>query len=402
MSAIAAEVDVADSDATTPVTELKPDILVVDDVLANLSLLVDILKQQGYRVRAVARGREAVKAARELPPKLILLDIDMPDMDGFAVCQALKTMPETESIPVLFLSSFARPSDKVAAFGVGGVDYITKPFQIEEVLQRVATHLRIEGLKQSLQEQNRELQIRNRELERIRLAQANLTHMIVHDLRSPLAGVLGYLELLQIGSSGLLNSEQRADVDQAVEACHLANNLVTSMLDIARLENDAMPLQVEATDLCQLAAEVVSVLRSVAEERQISLHHPDNPVVGHVDATLIRRVITNLLHNAIRATRGDGRIELTVSRVSEGARIQVQDNGCGIARELQDGIFEKFTQAENRRRFRSEGYGIGLAFCRLAVEAQDGTIHFESAPEQGSRFWITLPLEPAHQASESS
>ncbi|MFK7955609.1 MAG: response regulator [Lysobacterales bacterium] len=368
-------------------------LLLVDDVVANLTLLLDVLKDEGYQVRPVTDGRQALRAAKAQPPDLILLDIDMPTLDGFEVCKTLKRMPETQHIPVIFLSAFDQPTDKVAAFSAGGVDYVTKPFQIEEVLQRVSTHLHLESLKRSLEGRNQELQARNRELEKLRKTQANLVHMIVHDLRSPLAGVLGYLELLQIGGGDSLSRKIQDDVSSAVEACNSANDLVSSLLDIARLESSAMPLDIATFDLREVAFSALNTQHAVKGSRNFSVHHDDDPVLVSADSGLTHRVIVNLLQNAVRATNDNGRIDIEVSREGQHARLQVKDNGRGIHPDQLPKLFEKFAQADHRRQHRDSGFGIGLAFCRLAMESQQGSVDVESRPDEGSRFWITLPLE---------
>ncbi len=368
------------------------DILVVDDVMANLSLLVDILKDEGYRVRPVASGREALRAAQTQTPDLVLLDIDMPEMDGLTVCRTLKNLPETQHVPVIFLSAFNQPKDKVAAFAAGGVDYVTKPFQIEEVVQRVSTHLHLESLKYCLENQNRELHARNRELEQMRKTQGNLVQMIVHDLRSPLAGVLGYLELLQIGGAGSFSKEIQDDVSRAVEACNSANDLVSSLLDMARLESSAMPMDIAPFELRQILYGAVNTQHSVKGKRTIAVRHDDLPVMVNADPGLTHRVLVNLLQNAVRATDDGSQIEVEISQDEKLATVTVIDSGRGIAPERIAGLFEKFAQADERRRHRDAGFGIGLAFCRLAIESQGGTIEVASTLGVGSRFWFTLPL----------
>lgn len=373
-------------------------VLVVDDVIANLTLLVDILKDEGYQVRPVTNGEQALRAVQKQQPDLILLDIDMPDMNGYQVCEHLKADPLTQHIPVVFLSAFARSNDKVMAFQVGGIDYVTKPFQVEEVVQRVATHLGIESLKRVLEDQNRELSQRNRELEQIRRAQTNLIHMIVHDLRSPLAGVLGYLELIQIRGASHLPAETLADVGHAVGACQNANELVASLLDLARLESADMPMVLEPLDLTKAVPNAVEAVSGSRGGRALIVEPVEPSLVARGDRQLIQRVLVNLLTNAIKATSDSETITISCRAEDNACRIDVVDNGRGISGDLLPGLFEKFTQAENRRQLRSQGYGIGLAFCRLAVEAQGGQIGVESQLGKGSRFWFTLPL---NQLTES-
>ena len=395
-SAILTTATVKETDVATlptPVTSRGASILLVDDVVANLTLLLDVLKQEGYQLRPVTDGRLALRAAKAQPPDLILLDIDMPNLDGFQVCERLKSMPETQHIPVIFLSAFDQPCDNVAAFTAGGVDYVTKPFQVEEVLQRVSTHLNIQALKRCLEGRNQELQERNRELEKLRKTQANLVHMIVHDLRSPLAGVLGYLELLQIAGGDSLSQEIQDDVSRAVEACNSANDLVSCLLDIARLESAVMPLNIDTFDLRDVALKAIKTQQSVKGQRQISVRHDEEPVWVRADNGLTLRVIVNLLQNAVRATTDDGQIFITVSQETQCAKLQVKDNGRGIQPEQLPKLFEKFAQADLRHQHRDSGFGIGLAFCRLAMESQLGTVNVESQPDHGSCFWITLPLD---------
>ncbi len=170
------------------------DILIVDDTPANLQLLGGMLKDRGHRVRPVANGKLALQAAITTPPDLILLDISMPDPNGYEVCVQLKRQDRTRDIPVIFISALNETIDKVMAFGVGGVDYVTKPFQFEEVEARVACHLNLRRLQRDLTLRNNELWQSNEELRRLQELRDNLTHMIVHDLRSPLSGVIGTLK----------------------------------------------------------------------------------------------------------------------------------------------------------------------------------------------------------------
>jgi two-component system sensor histidine kinase/response regulator len=180
-------------------------ILVVDDTPANLRLLTGMLKEQGYRVRPAPNGRLALQAVRAEAPDLILLDINMPEMNGYETCEALKADEAYADIPVIFISALTETSDKIQAFQTGGVDYVTKPFQFEEVQARVEAHLTLFRLKRELEEKYRQL----KELEQLR---DSLTHMIVHDLRSPLTGTLTTLQLIKMTAGDRLEEEEKEDV----------------------------------------------------------------------------------------------------------------------------------------------------------------------------------------------
>ena len=361
----------------------KPDILVVDDTPANLRLLSEMLKSQGYKPRLVPSGKLALNAARAIPPDLILLDIRMPEMDGYEVCERLKADPQLKETPVIFLSALDETANKVKAFAAGGVDYITKPFRLEEVLARVETHL-------SLRRQTRQLEESYAALQRLENMRDNLTHMVVHDMRSPLAVIGGFLSLLESFEAGNLSAnglqfirEARHSIDELVE-------MVTSMLDVSKLEAGRLKLHRTASDLASLARDVLRRFEPIRGARRLVLDAPADPLILPVDAGLISRVMQNLAGNAFNYTAADGSIRIAVSRAGPHARIAVTDDGPGIPPAYHDRIFEKFVQVEDLNA--KVGTGLGLAFCKLAVEIHGGRIGVQSEVGKGSTFWFTLPL----------
>lgn len=363
----------------------RPGILIVDDNPANLRLLSGMLKERGYKVRPVPSGPEALQAAQRVPPDLILLDINMPGMNGYEVCQRLKADPKLTDIPVLFISALAETSEKIKAFDAGGVDYVTKPFELNEVLVRVQTHLELRRQKRAL-EANCE---RLRELEQLR---DNLTHMIVHDLRSPLTAIICSLDLLNL-ELGSPNPEVANLVQTARSNSSRLSEMVTQLLDISRLEAGKLPLRRSPCDLVKVARETLDSLSALAEARRLILSAP-KPVTPVCDADLIRRVLGNLVANALKFTMKSGVIKLSISVVNHATRVEVTDDGPGIAPEHHQRIFEKFGQAEGMNS--QHGTGLGLTFCKLAVEAHGGQIGVQSELGQGAVFWFTLPgVSPA-------
>ena len=207
----------------------QPKVLMVDDTPANLELLSVMLKGRGYRVRAAVSGRLALQAARNDPPDLILLDISMPGMDGYEVCTQLKADERLKDIPVIFLSALSETIDKVKAFGTGGVDYITKPFQFEEVEARVETHLELRRQKLRLQENYNELG----ELKKLR---DSLVDMLLHDLRPPLTGICGYLELIKAKEGASLQGESARSLAEAMKTAKQLVHMVGTVLAKSSLE----------------------------------------------------------------------------------------------------------------------------------------------------------------------
>ena len=342
-----------------------------------------MLKAQGYKPRVVPSGKLALSAARAIPPDLILLDIRMPEMDGYEVCERLKADASLKEIPVIFLSAVGETANKVRAFAAGGVDYITKPFQVEEVLARVETHL-------SLRRQTRQLEESYATLKHLENMRDNLTHMVVHDMRSPLAVIGGFLSLLEshearsLSHSGLqFIREARHSIEELVE-------MVNSMLDVSKLEAGRVKLHRTECDLGALARGVLGRYQPIRGGRQLVLDAPGNPVKVPADAGLISRVMQNLAGNAFNYAAADGSIRIAVSRAGQEARVEVTDNGPGIPSAYHDKIFEKFVQVEDLNA--KVGTGLGLAFCKLAVEIHGGRIGVESETGKGSTFWFTLPL----------
>ncbi len=359
-------------------------ILVVDDTPANLQVLVGMLKEHGHRVRPVLEGRLALRAAKAEVPDLVLLDINMPDMNGFEVCEQLKADPKLADTPVIFISGNTETVDKVRAFSVGGVDYVTKPFQMAEVEARVATHL-------ELRRKRRELQESIEALRRLETLRDSLVHMVVHDLRSPLAAISACLEVIKWDAEEQHRQELAADVEMALHATRTIIRLVNSVLDVSKMEGTEMRLQLAPADMAAVARESVEELESLVGTRQLVRDWPDEPVMAVVDRDVVARVLQNLLGNALKFTPTTGVVTIAVEANDDMVRMAVSDTGPGIPREYRERVFEKFGQVEAVSRGQRFSTGLGLTFCRLAVEAHGGRIGVDSEVGRGSTFWFVLP-----------
>ena len=349
-------------------------ILVVDDIPANVLLLVRMLAERGYNPRPVNSGNLALKAARAEPPDLILLDIAMPKMDGYEVCERLKADAALRDIPVIFISALNETIDKVKAFRVGGVDYVTKPFQFEEVQARIHTHLQL------------------RRLEKLR---DDLTHMVVHDLRSPLTVILGVLDMLELREAKNLSDSTMDFVELARRSSEDLSDMISSILDISKMGAGAMTLRCELCDIDAFIRGVVAKNRPQPDNRKVTFEASASAVGVMVDVGLIRRVLHNLLGNALRYTPVGGTVRIVVTSTRSKIRVAVIDTGPGIAPEHHQRIFEKFGQIEDSKS--RLGSGLGLTFCKMAVEAHGGRIGVESEVGKGSTFWFTLPRKPDHR-----
>jgi len=364
----------------------QPSVLMVDDTPANLELLSVMLKGRGYKVRAAVSGKLALQAARNDPPDLILLDISMPEMDGYEVCAKLKSEERLKDIPIIFLSALTETMDKVKAFGAGGVDYIIKPFQFEEVEARVEAHLELRRQKFLLQENYNRL----RELEKKR---DDLVNMIIHDLRTPLTIIAGYNELIAEDRKNILSGESAGYISENKKAVKQMIQIVSDVLDTSKMEEGQMKLKLGKCDLGGILEEAISGMESLLEGRKIRFTPPVSPVLVRADGELVFRVIQNLLGNALKYTPdGSGLIQLKLRPAGDRVRVIVSDNGPGIAPEHRQRIFEKFGQVGIREDHKRYSTGLGLTFCKLAVEAHGGSIGVDGEAGKGSSFWFELPV----------
>lgn len=368
-----------------------PTIMLVDDTPANLSLLEEILRGRGYRVVAFPRGAMALRAAAANPPDLVLLDIMMPEMDGFEVCRRLKADERLRETPVIFISALDDTANMLRAFNSGGVDYVSKPFQESEVLARVAAHLRLRQQQLEIEAQRRRAQESYERLCDLESQRDQLVHMIVHDMRSPLMGILGYAEIIE------MELREAGNGDLLEMAGHLRasgaqlNEMVSTLLDVSRLEAGAMPVNKHQCDLGNLIADALDALKAYSREARIEFHPPNAPVAAICDPDLTRRILQNLVANALKFGGAKGLVCVDLSVTEGGVVVAVSDTGDGIPVEYQARVFDKFAQAPGGGSGKAYSTGLGLTFCKLAVEAQGGEIGLESDIGRGSTFQFTIP-----------
>ncbi|HVU01059.1 MAG TPA: hybrid sensor histidine kinase/response regulator [Polyangiaceae bacterium] len=358
-------------------------VLVVDDTVENLRLLAGMLGAQGYEVRPVTSGRQALIAAEHDPPDLVLLDINMPEMNGYEVCRRFKQVPALRDVPVIFLTALGDVADKVRAFEVGGVDYVTKPFQIDEVTARVRTHV-------ALRRATREISLGLERLQQLEKLRDDLVHMIVHDMRSPLMVLMAHLSLIESENRHTLSPTAAEDLRAASRAVRVLSGMADDLLDVSRLEEGKLPLDEADHDVTAIAGEVCAAHAVIATDRKVELTSAA-PVPVRCDAALVRRVMENLVGNAVKHTPRGGGVHVSVEERGPRVRVEVADEGQGVPREARDRIFEKFETLRSRREHRYHSAGLGLAFCKLAVEAHGGSIGVDDGATGGSTFWFELP-----------
>jgi two-component system sensor histidine kinase/response regulator len=360
-------------------TNKRATILVVDDTPDNLSFVSGILKDQ-YRVKVANNGEKAIAIAQSAtPPDLILLDIMMPNMDGYEVCQKLKADPQTREIPIIFLTAKAEIEDERKGLELGAIDYIIKPISPPILMARVNTQLSLRASYDNL-----------RDLLRLR---EDMMNMIVHDLRNPLSNILLMAEMLES------NPELPPAIIQKRSNLILISGqrlkyLVDDLLIRAKLESNKLVLALQSVNLDELCKFAIADMKDIAarEKIQILLQH-SHATDRHVnlDPMLFRRTIDNLLSNAIKFAPTDSEITLTVDYPNESkARVMVADLGEGINENIRHTIFEKYEIGTLMKGVSQTG--LGLAFCKIAIEAHGGSISITDNQPQGSIFSIEIKV----------
>jgi signal transduction histidine kinase len=369
-------------------------ILIVDDTPGNLDLLVDILEEHDYDVRVARSGRRALAAAAAAPPDLVMLDINMPEMDGYEVCRRLRAGARTREIPIVFLSVNDDATDKVLAFRAGGSDYVTKPFQAEEVLARVENQLKLARLQRALMAE-REQAVRARE-DAVRASTAKSTFLanMSHELRTPLNGILGFVQLMERDPA--LTPQQRENLAVIARSGEHLLALINDVLSLSKIEAGQATLNERTFDLQRLLQGLEEMFRVRAESHGLRLIFDLAPVLPRFvsgDDGKLRQILFNLLGNAFKFTEAGG-VALRAKWEAGTAHFEVEDTGQGIAPDELDSIFEPFVQAETGVRS-GEGTGLGLAITRNFVHLMGGRVDVRSELGRGTTFGFDVRLPEA-------
>lgn len=361
-------------------------ILVADDDLVNIKLLIATLKPYGYEVVTAANGEQALKVVSDGSIDLILLDVMMPGLSGFEVTEKLRTDKGTQHIPIVLLTALNDINDRIKGIDAGCDDFISKPFDQNELLARIRSLLRIKSLHDELEESY----IKLKDLQKLK---DDLAKMITHDINNILTGVKNNLELMSLESRNM-PEVLKESLEDAIECTTDLVVLVSDFMDIGKMEEGALKAKIENTDINALIFHVIKETASVVRKAGINLIRVNekDEIYFEIDKNLIVRVINNLIINSIKFTPQGGTIEVGVDITENVLEVFVKDTGSGIPFEYREKIFEKFSQIETTQANLKKGRGLGLTFCKLAVEAHGGKIWVESeGRDKGSTFIFTIP-----------
>ncbi len=377
--------------------EIK-NILIVDDEPVNLKILRAMLVPEGYNVVEADNGAKALELIDLALPDIILLDVMMPEIDGFEVCRRIKSQKERRMIPILMVTALQDKIHRQQAMEAGADDFLSKPIDRIELLIRVKSLLRIKKYSDELIESYQMLKEKNRQLEELEKAKEGLTHMIIHDLRGPLTNISMNIDmcLMKIDPTSPISSY----LNNASQQCLYMNEMIQGLLDIHRMEEGKIDLVREYINLKDLIAEVAENYSSQLETKKITMNLEFHSSVSRllVDPRLIKRIIFNLLDNAVRHTPQGGQILIRTEDSLDGKciTISVIDSGPGLDEKFHDRIFNKFEQVKLKKEGVTTGsIGLGLAFCKMATEQHGGKIWVSHGPNgKGCSFSFMLPVEP--------
>ena len=359
-------------------------ILIVDDNKKNLQVLGSILNEEKYKIAMAKDGYSGIKLAKKILPDAILLDIMMPGMDGYEVCEKLKADDNTKEIPVLFITAKTETEDIVAGFEKGGVDYITKPFNKEELLVRLKTHLELKNAKELIT-------IQAQDLYELNEAKNNMFSVIAHDLKNALGG-------FKTASNMLANDIESFNMEEIMEfAIMLKDNsnttydLLENMLLWAKSQISTVEPQLRNMVLKEVAEIAFSLYKTQAEKKKVSvLINIPNGLVTFADSETVKIIFRNLISNAIKFTPKNGTITVNTKVNEEYVTVSVKDTGVGIAPENIEKIFDGRKYFTTFGTNSEKGSGIGMSLCKNYVEVNDGEIKIESTVGKGTTVSFTL------------
>lgn len=364
-------------------------ILVVDDNEANRSLAKNALEDEDFEVVLASGGHEGVRAFETEHPDCVLLDVRMPDLDGFAVCEKIRALPGGPETPILFLTALRDVDTFERALGAGAEDFLTKPIRPTELLVRVKTALELRRLGTELRDLYGVMKKQRDDLLRVQLQKERLTAFVVHDLKNPVNAMDLHAQLL-LRAKDLPAGARDSAAQIRAEAAHLTR-MIVNLLDISKAEEGQLVPKRTDVDAKKLVAETVSELRVAAESRQLALEAAVEVDRVSADEDLLGRVLTNLVENAIRHAPAQSKVRVTAAHRDGATEIRIADAGKGVPEDMREKVFDPFVQVESGDRLVARSSrGLGLSFCRLAVEAHGGRIWVEDGAP-GAIFCVRLP-----------
>lgn len=363
-------------------------ILIVDDVMSNVLLLKVLLTNEKFAIATASNGRQALEQVEKENPDLVLLDVMMPDMSGFEVAQHLKSNPNTADIPIIFLTALNSMADIVKGFQVGANDFISKPFNKEELIIRVTHQISLVAAKRLILSKTEELQ-------RTIAGRDKLYSVIAHDLRSPMGSIKMVLNMLILNlPSEKIGAEMYELLTMANQTTEDVFSLLDNLLKWTKSQIGKLNVVYQDVDLVEVTDGVIEIFSMVASLKKIRIHEmkPEKMMVN-ADIDMLKTVVRNLLSNAIKFSKENSEVLVKMEEVDGMAVVSVQDYGCGISEEGQKKLLHTDTHFSTFGTNNEEGSGLGLLLCKDFVVKNGGKLWFTSKEGEGSIFSFSIPVK---------
>lgn len=363
-------------------------ILIVDDVMSNVLLLKVLLTNEKFAIATASNGRQALEQVEKENPDLVLLDVMMPDMSGFEVAQHLKSNPNTADIPIIFLTALNSTADIVKGFQVGANDFISKPFNKEELIIRVTHQISLVAAKRLILSKTEELQ-------RTIAGRDKLYSVIAHDLRSPMGSIKMVLNMLILNlPSEKIGAEMYELLTMANQTTEDVFSLLDNLLKWTKSQIGKLNVVYQDVDLVEVTDGVIEIFSMVASLKKIKIREmkPEKMMVN-ADIDMLKTVVRNLLSNAIKFSKENSEVLVKMEEVDGMAVVSVQDHSCGISEEGQKKLLHTDTHFSTFGTNNEEGSGLGLLLCKDFVVKNGGKLWFTSKEGEGSIFSFSIPVK---------
>ena len=363
-------------------------ILIVDDVMSNVLLLKVLLTNEKFAIATASNGRQALEQVEKENPDLVLLDVMMPDMSGFEVAQHLKSNPNTADIPIIFLTALNSTADIVKGFQVGANDFISKPFNKEELIIRVTHQISLVAAKRLILSKTEELQ-------RTIAGRDKLYSVIAHDLRSPMGSIKMVLNMLILNlPSEKIGAEMYELLTMANQTTEDVFSLLDNLLKWTKSQIGKLNVVYQDVDLVEVTDGVIEIFSMVASLKKIRIREmkPEKMMVN-ADIDMLKTVVRNLLSNAIKFSKENSEVLVKMEEVDGMAVVSVQDYGCGISEEGQKKLLHTDTHFSTFGTNNEEGSGLGLLLCKDFVVKNGGKLWFTSKEGEGSIYSFSIPVK---------
>lgn len=366
-------------------------ILVVDDVVSNVILLKALLTKEQYQISTATNGEQALSMLSRETPDLVLLDVMMPGMNGFEVAQRMRNDPMYSEIPIIFLTALNASSDIVQGFKMGANDFISKPFNKEELIIRITHQISLVAAKRIITKQTEELRntINGRD---------KLYSVIAHDLRSPMGSIKMVLNMLSVSLSKEQIGKDLYDfLNVANQTAENTFSLLDNLLKWTKSQIGRLNVVYQDCDISEMLADIIDIFHLIAQVKNVKLvfTNPDNHIPVRADIDMIKTVMRNLLSNAVKYSKEVGVVEITSEDAGNFVNVHVKDAGLGIRKEDQGKLLDVSSHFTTFGTANEEGSGLGLLLVKDFVEKNGGRLWFESEEEKGSVFSFSVPKVPA-------